>query len=80
MLQKLGDHIAACIKRAEQCKEAAAAATDPLIRAQLSDLELQWRHLVKSYEFVASLEQFLLSAQKHRLPHEVERLPRDAPD
>jgi hypothetical protein len=80
MLQKLGDHITACLERAEQCKAAAAAATDPLVRSQLSDLELQWRHVAKSYEFIASLEQFLLSAQKNALPHEVERLPRDGPD
>jgi hypothetical protein len=80
MLQKLGDHITACLERAEQCKGAAAAATDPLVSSQLSDLELQWRHVAKSYEFIASLEQFLLSAQKNALPHEVERLPHDGPD
>ena len=79
MLQKLGDHIAACLERAEQCKTAASATTDPLVQSQLSDLELQWRHVAKSYEFVASLEQFLISAQNHTLPHEVEQLPKDAP-
>jgi hypothetical protein len=79
MLQKLGDHIAACLKRADQCKAAAAAATDPTIRSQLSDLEVQWRHVAKSYEFIASLEQFLVDAQKHTLPHEVEQLPKDSP-
>ena len=79
MLQKLGDHITACVERAEQCKTAASAATDPLVRSQLSDLELQWRHVAKSYEFIASLEQFLISAQKQTLPHEVEQLPKDFP-
>jgi hypothetical protein len=79
MLQKLGDHIATCLKRADQCKAAAAAATDPTIRSQLSDLEVQWRHVAKSYEFIASLEQFLVDAQKHTLPHEVEQLPKDSP-
>ena len=79
MLQKLGDHITACLERAEQCKGAAATATDPLLRSQLSDLELQWRHVAKSYEFIASLEQFLTSAHRETLPHEVERLPKDGP-
>ena len=79
MLQKLGDHITACLKRAEQCKGAAATATDPLVQTQLADLELQWRHVAKSYEFIASLEQFLVDAQKHTLPHEVEQLPKDGP-
>lgn len=77
MLQKLGDHITACVERAEQCNAAWAAATDPLVQSQLSDLELQWRHVAKSYEFIASLEKFLLSAHRHTLPHEVEQLPKD---
>jgi hypothetical protein len=80
MLQKLGDHIAACQIRAEQCKVAAAAASDPVVRSQLWDLEVQWRHVAKSYEFIESLERFLLDQQKQTLPHEVEQLPKDAPD
>jgi hypothetical protein len=79
MLQKLGDHIAACLKRADQCKAAAATATDPVIQTQLSDLETQWRHVAKSYEFIVSLEKFLLDAHKQTLPHEVEQLPKDGP-
>jgi hypothetical protein len=79
MLQKLGDHIAACLKRAEHCKAAAATATDPAVQTQLTDLETQWRHVAKSYEFILSLEQFLVDAQKHTLPHEVEQLPKDGP-
>ena len=79
MLQKLGDHITACLKRADQCKAAGKAATDPVVQSQLSDLEVQWRHVAKSYEFIASLERFLVDAQKHALPHEVEQLPKDGP-
>jgi hypothetical protein len=79
MLQKLGDHIAACLERAKQCNEGAAAATDPLVQSQLSALEVQWRHVAQSYEFIASLERFLVDAQKHTLPHEVEQLPKDGP-
>ncbi len=35
--------------------------------------------VAKSYEFIASLERFLVDAQKHALPHEVEQLPKDGP-
>ena len=79
MLQKLGDHITTCVERAEQCKAAASSAIDPLVQSQLSDLALQWQHVAQSYEFIASLEKFLLDAQKNALPHEVERLPKDSP-
>lgn len=79
MLQKLGDHITACLKRADQCKAAAATATDAVVQSQLSDLEVQWRHVAKSYEFIASLERFLVDAQKNALPHQVEQLPKDGP-
>ena len=55
---------------------AASAATDPVVKSQLSDLEVQWRHVAKSYEFIVSLEKFLLDAHKNALPHEVEQLPK----
>jgi hypothetical protein len=79
VLQKLGDHIKACFARGE-CQGAAEAATDPMLRDQLLALEQQWPHVAKSYEFIASLERFLLDQQKHTLPTEVEQLPKDAPD
>jgi hypothetical protein len=79
MLQRLGDHISACLQRADKCREAAASASDEHVRRQLLDLEQQWRHVAKTYEFVASLERFLLDQQNHTLPREVEKLPKDAP-
>jgi hypothetical protein len=80
MLQKLGDHISACLRRAEQCRVAALTVSDPGVQSQLRDLEKQWRHVASTYEFVASLERFLLDQQRHTLPIEVEGLPKDAPD
>jgi hypothetical protein len=80
MLQKLGDHIANCIARAEECREAAAAEPDARVRSQLLNLETQWLHVAKSYEFIASLEIFLVDAQKRTLPFEVEKLPKGTPD
>jgi hypothetical protein len=65
MLQKLGDHINACLQRAEQCKDAAASETDERVRSQLLDMEQQWRHVAKSYEFIESLERFLLDQQNY---------------
>ncbi len=76
VLQKHADHIKGCLERAEQCREGAARASDPVVRSQLSDLELQWRHCAKSYEFIESLEHFLIDQQKHTLPTEVEKLPK----
>ena len=80
MLQKLGDHIANCIARAEECRAAAVAEPDARVRSQLLNLETQWRHVAKSYEFIASLEIFLVDAQKRMLPFEVEKLPKGTPD
>jgi hypothetical protein len=77
MLQKLGDHIRVCLERADTCKAKAADSSNTGIKAQLLDLEGQWRHLAKSYEFVASLERFLVDVQRNTLPNDVEKLPKD---
>ena len=76
VLQKLGDHIQNCIARAEECKRGAGAEPDARVRSQLLSLETQWRHVAKSYEFIASLETFLSNAHNHTLPHDVEKLPK----
>ena len=80
MLQKLGDHIQNCLARAEECKAAAASESDAHVRSQLLSLETQWRHVAKSYEFIASLETFLVDAHNHTLPHDVEKLPKATPE
>jgi hypothetical protein len=78
MFQKLGDHIAACRKRAAECEAAAKEANDPALQKNLVDLGVQWEHVAKTYEFVASLERFLTDQQRQTLPHEV--LPKDGPE
>ena len=50
---------------------------DDHIRSQLLDLEQQWQHIAKSYEFFETLERFVLTS--HSLPPEVEKLPKDFP-
>lgn len=77
MLQRLGDHISACLQRADQCKEAAALETDERVKTQLLEMERQWRHVAKSYEFIESLERFLLDQQKNALPQAEESPSRD---
>src|SRR6185295_4141997 len=77
MLQQLGEYISACLQRADQCREAAAAETDDRVRGQFLALEQQWQHVAKSYEFIETLEQFLRAS--HALPPEVEILPKDFP-
>jgi hypothetical protein len=79
MLQKLGDHIAACRERAKTCIAASTTEPDERIRIQLVKLAEQWEHVATTYEFVASLERFLLDQQKGTLPNEVEQLPKDEP-
>jgi len=79
MLQKLGDHIAACRDRANTCIAASTTEADARIRTQLLALAQQWEHVAKTYEFVASLERFLLDQQNHALPIHVERLPKEPP-
>jgi len=80
MLQKLGDHIKACLSRAEACRLAAEKASDAEVRKQLTELALQWEHAARSYEFIESLERFLLDQQKNALPHDVEKLPKEGPE
>jgi hypothetical protein len=77
MLQRLGEYISACLQRADECRQAAAAENDQRIRSQLLQLEQQWQHVAKSYEFIETLEQFLLA--NHDLPPEVDKLPKDFP-
>jgi hypothetical protein len=63
MLQKLSHHIDACVERATDCRRRAEQAADPTMKLELQDMEGRWTHLARSYEFVESLERFLLCAQ-----------------
>ncbi|HKB21513.1 MAG TPA: hypothetical protein VKC99_01740 [Methyloceanibacter sp.] len=76
MLQRFGEFISACLQRADECSKVAASETNDRVRSQLLELEQQWQHLAKSYEFIETLERFVLAS--HTLP-EVEKLPKDFP-
>ena len=73
MLQKLGDHIEACRKRAAECEAASKSATNPAERKNLEDLSVRW-------ELVASLERFLVDQQCQTFPSDVEKLPKNGPE
>jgi|SRR5215467_10958781 hypothetical protein len=66
MLQGLGDHIANCLVRAADAERRASEATDAAIRADNQRMARAWRHIARSYEFIESLERFLLDASKTR--------------
>jgi hypothetical protein len=68
MLQRLGDHIAACLQLAAAAEQRAAEATDPRLRVDNERMAASWRHLARSYEFVESLERFLLDAERVKAP------------
>jgi hypothetical protein len=64
MLQKLGDHIADCLERASAAEQRGKETADPALRADNERMAASWRHLARSYEFVESLERFLLDTQR----------------
>ena len=66
MLQKLSSHITECLERACDCRRRAAVTDDPELKAELIEFERTWMHLMSSYEFVESLERFVLSAHDER--------------
>jgi hypothetical protein len=51
MLRNLNDEIQECRRYAEDYRRRARAATDPVLRAELSDMEERWIYLARSYEF-----------------------------
>jgi hypothetical protein len=77
MPQQLDDQIRACHLRAQQCRTEAELAQDTAVRVQLQDLERQWLHVARSYEFIENLERLLLHHQKDPVTS-VEKLGEDA--
>jgi hypothetical protein len=69
MLQKLGTHIADCLHRAAEADRRAAVESDESLRADNLRMAAAWRHLARSYQFVESLERFLLDADRRRHMH-----------
>jgi hypothetical protein len=68
MLLRLSQHIAACLERAREADARAANSSDPARKAEYEAIARSWRNLARSYEFVESLERFLLDADRHKAP------------
>jgi len=66
MLQKFADSIKECLSRAEAAERRAADASDAVIRLDNEKMAKNWRHLAHSYQFVETLQRFLLDAAKHK--------------
>jgi CheY-like chemotaxis protein len=64
MLQKSDDPIAGCYERAARSAQRAKSEKNASIRADLLLMEKTWTHLAQSYEFIQSLESFLLNADR----------------
>jgi hypothetical protein len=68
VLQKLGDHISNCFARALESEARAEAAADSQIRKDNLALARQWRDLAERYQFIESLERFLLDVDASKAP------------
>jgi hypothetical protein len=65
VLQKLGEHIAEALDHAA-ADQRASNATDPETRRDYEQMARTWRKIARYFEFIQSLEQFLLDSQAHR--------------
>lgn len=64
MLQRLGDHVENCLAWARDAERRAAEPSNEALRADNKRMARTWRHLASSYQFVETLERFLLDAEK----------------
>ena len=62
MLLRLSEHIRACYERAARAEE--QAVSDPGFESHHLETAQWWAHLARSYEFVESLERFLLDLDR----------------
>jgi hypothetical protein len=82
MLQKLGDHITNCLTRAEDAERRSFEISDSETRDETKRMAKEWRHLARSYEFIESLERFLLDghAAKNAFPVSLPQCPKCSQD
>ncbi len=66
MLQKLGDRIANCLDHAAEAERRAAGIVDARLRGDHERMAQRWRRLARSYQFIETLQSFLLDAEKAR--------------
>jgi len=66
VLQRLGEHIANALERAAAAQRRAADATDIELKLDNERMAESWRLLARSFQFVESLESFLLDSHNAR--------------
>jgi hypothetical protein len=75
VLQRLGEHIANALDRAVAAERRARATTDTELKRDNELLAQSWRLLARRFQFIESLEQFLIDSQGNRGSR-----PPEAPD
>jgi hypothetical protein len=65
MLQKLGRYVAEALDHAAAAEERAATETDTLLRSDYRNLATHWRRVAQCYEFIDSVDRFLLESQRY---------------
>jgi hypothetical protein len=78
MLQKLADHIASANAMAAAAEERAKQTSNALDRTEHLEMAKAWRHVAKSFEFVMTLEKFVLDAHKTGKPVRLDQLPKQS--
>jgi hypothetical protein len=76
MLQKLGDHIAECRRRAAECQALADSGVDEAAANQYLEMARHWTRVADSYEFNVQLERFLQDTYKRGWPFQLDNLPK----
>jgi hypothetical protein len=66
VLQRLGEHIAEALENAVAAEQRARDATDPQYKLDNERMAESWRKLARSFQFVESLEKFLIDSQRNR--------------
>jgi hypothetical protein len=66
VFQQLSDHIAKCVERANAAELRASEAIDEVRRSDHKLMAQYWRDIVRSYQFVESLERFLIEIERAR--------------
>ena len=66
MLLRLSQHITDCLDRAAEAARKATVANDPDTKADFEQIALNWSNLARNYQFIESLQQFLLDSERRR--------------
>lgn len=77
MLRFLPQNVRDCHARAAECREKAEAIADTMLKAHFLEMEERWLYLARSYEFVDSLQHFMLHIRKGP-PSDIRKSDRNA--